>query len=66
MIAAHADVNAKDREGRLAIDYADPSDRETIAALKKAGSEKPTGHSGRVVCDAEVAPGSVRDPIEIP
>ena len=55
LIAARADVNAKDREGRLAIDYADPSDRETIAALKKAGSEKPTGHSGRVACDAEVA-----------
>ena len=55
LIAAHADVNAKDREGRLAIDYADPSDRGTIAALKKAGSEKPTGRSGRVACDAEVA-----------
>lgn len=55
LIATHADVNARDREGRLAIDYADPSDRETIAALNKAGSEKPTGHSGRVACDTEVA-----------
>ena len=55
LIAAHADVNARDREGRLAIDYADPSDREIMLALKKAGSERPTGHSGRVACDAEVA-----------
>jgi ankyrin repeat protein len=55
LIAAHAEVNARDREGRLAIDYADPSDREIIAALNQAGSEKPTGHSGRVACDVEVA-----------
>ncbi len=55
LIAAHADVNARDREGRLAIDYADASDSETIAALKNAGSEKPAGHSGRIACDAEVA-----------
>jgi|SRR5579875_3324759 len=55
LIAAHADVNARDREGRLAIDYADPSDREIIAALKKAGSARPTGHSGRVACDVEAA-----------
>jgi ankyrin repeat protein len=55
LIAAHADVNTRDREGRLAIDYADPSDRETIAMLKKAGSGGPTGHSGRVACDVEAA-----------
>ena len=55
LIAAHADVNARDHERRLAIDYADPTDREIIAALKEAGSERPTGHSGRVACDVEVA-----------
>ncbi len=55
LIAAHADVNVRDHEGRLAIDYADPGDRETIAALKDAGSERRTGHSGRVACDAEAA-----------
>lgn len=55
LIAAHAEVNAKDHEGRIAIDYADPSDHETITVLRKAGSRKPTGHSGRIVCDAERA-----------
>jgi ankyrin repeat protein len=55
LIAADSDVNARDREGRLAIDYADPSDRESITALKEAGSERPSGHSGRVACDVEVA-----------
>jgi ankyrin repeat protein len=55
LLAAHADVNVRDRAGRLAIDYADPGDREVIAALKEAGSERPTGHSGRVACDVEVA-----------
>lgn len=55
LIAAHVDVNAKDRDGRIAIDYADPSDLEIIATLKRAGSERPTGHSGRIACDVEVA-----------
>lgn len=55
LIAAHADVNTRDRAGRLAIDYAEPADRETIAMLKKAGSGGPTGYSGRVVCDVETA-----------
>jgi ankyrin repeat protein len=55
LISAHSDVNVTDREGRLAIDYAEPGDREIIAALKNAGSERPTGHSGRVACDVELA-----------
>lgn len=55
LLAAHADVNARDREGRLPIDYAEPADREIISALIKAGSARPTGRSGRVVCDAETA-----------
>jgi ankyrin repeat protein len=55
LLAAHAGVNVRDRAGRIAIDYADPADRETIAALKQAGSERPTGRSGRVACDVELA-----------
>jgi ankyrin repeat protein len=55
LLAAHAGVNIRDRAGRLAIDYADPGDREIITALKEAGSERPTGHSGRVACDVEAA-----------
>jgi hypothetical protein len=55
LIAAHANVNARDRQGRLAIDYADPSDREIIAALQQAGSQRPTGHSGRIACDVDIA-----------
>jgi Putative peptidoglycan binding domain/Ankyrin repeats (3 copies)/Ankyrin repeat len=61
LIAAHADVNAKDHEGRIAIDYTDPSDHETANALRRAGSQKPTGHSGRVACDVERA---LKFPIE--
>ena len=48
-------VNASDHEGRRAIDYADTADHEIISLLKKAGSEAPTGQSGRTVCDAELA-----------
>lgn len=58
LIAAKSDVNAKDHEGRIAIDYADPDDKDTIAELTKAGSGSPTGHSGRVACDVERALGS--------
>jgi hypothetical protein len=53
LLRAHAAVNARDREGRLAIDYADLADKSIIVSLKKAGSPKPTGRSGRTVCDAE-------------
>ena len=49
----HAAVNARDRAGRRAIDYADPADESIILLLNKAGSAKPTGRSGRTVCDAE-------------
>jgi Ankyrin repeats (3 copies)/Ankyrin repeats (many copies)/Putative peptidoglycan binding domain len=55
LLRAQVDVNAHDREGRLAIDYADPADEQSTALLKAAGSAKPTGHSGRTVCDAERA-----------
>jgi ankyrin repeat protein len=55
LLAAHAAVNTRDHEGRLAIDYADPADRDMLGLLKDAGSEPPAGRSGRDVCDAEKA-----------
>ena len=55
LLAKKVSVNARDHEGRLAVDYADTADREIINLLRKAGSEAPTGQSGRTVCDAERA-----------
>ena len=55
LIRNKAVVNARDDEGRLAIDYVDPENREVTAVLQRAGSDAPTGHSGRTVCDAERA-----------
>lgn len=55
LLRANAKVNARDEDGRLAIDYADPNDFSTIEVLKKFGSMPPTGNSGRRVCDAEQA-----------
>src|SRR5436190_9838776 len=53
-LARKAAVNARDHIDELAVDYADPEERETIGLLKKAGSKSATGRSGRTVCDAEV------------
>lgn len=55
LVQAHAAVNVRDHEGRLAIDYADPEEKRVVSLLKNAGSLSATGHSGRVVCDAERA-----------
>lgn len=55
LLDAHANVNARDQGGRLSIDYADPKNLGLIGLLKKAGSDLPSGHSGRTVCDAERA-----------
>jgi len=55
LILNKAAVNARDKEGRLAIDYADRADRKITTLLQRAGSERPTGRSGRTVCDAERA-----------
>jgi Ankyrin repeats (many copies)/Putative peptidoglycan binding domain/Ankyrin repeat len=55
LLAAKAMVNARDIEGRLAIDYADPQDKAIVSLLQQAGSTPATGHSGRTVCDAERA-----------
>lgn len=59
LLRAHVDVNVRDQQGRLAIDYADPADEKSMALLRSAGSSKPTGHSGRKVCDAEQALGKL-------
>ena len=53
LLRAHAAVNARDRAGRVAMDYADPQAKKIITLLKKAGSVPATGRSGRTVCDAE-------------
>ena len=53
LLAAKAAASARDREGLSAIDYAENS--AIIEMLKSAGSPKPTGRSGRTVCDAERA-----------
>ena len=55
LLAHKSAVNARDREGRLAIDYADPGDHAILTLLRKAGSEAPTGRSGRTACDAQRA-----------
>jgi hypothetical protein len=55
LLATKAAVSARDREGLLAIDYADPEDGEIIRLLQKAGSKSPTGRSGRTICDVERA-----------
>ena len=54
LLASGADVQARDKEKRLAIDYASPREHpEIVALLRKAGSPPPTGHSGRLLCDAQ-------------
>jgi ankyrin repeat protein len=55
LISHRAAVNDLDHEGRLAIDYADPGNREIAALLQGAGSNAPTKRSGRTICDAERA-----------
>ena len=39
LLARKADINARDQEGRMAIDYADPKDRDVIGLLTSAGSK---------------------------
>lgn len=55
LLAAHAAVNARDKQGRVALDYADPADTATFSLLTKVGSPPPTGNSGRRACDVERA-----------
>src|SRR5580704_15142702 len=53
LLAAGADLQARDAEQRLAIDYVSSKHPEILNALRKASSPEPTGHSGRLVCDAQ-------------
>jgi hypothetical protein len=55
LLGAKAAVNARDSEGRLAIDYADLADNATLHVLQRFGSMPATGNSGRSICDAERA-----------
>lgn len=55
LLQAHADVNARDHAGRRAIDYADPGNALMVSLLRQSASQPASGHSGRVVCDAERA-----------
>jgi ankyrin repeat protein len=55
LIGAGAHVNAKDNKGRIAMDYAQPTDVLLISLLRAAGSLRGSGHSGRTVCDAQAA-----------
>ena len=55
LLAAKARVDPRDGEGRTVADYADPKAIRIQEMLKDAGSPKPSGRSGRTVCDAEVA-----------
>jgi len=57
LLSRKAAVNARDQEGRRAIDYADPKATEVIGLLQKGGSQPPGGRSGRTACDAERALG---------
>jgi hypothetical protein len=52
---AHANVNARDRAGHTVLDFVDPEETQVFRMLKAAGAPLPSGHSGRVVCDAERA-----------
>jgi hypothetical protein len=55
LIEAGADVDAKDKLQRIAIDYASASDNAVRNTLLRSGSRKEMGRSGRIVCDAQAA-----------
>jgi hypothetical protein len=55
LLDAHASVNARDRAGHTVLDFVDPEESELVRMLKAAGAPPPSGHSGRLVCDAERA-----------
>ena len=55
LIKAGANIHASDRQGRIAIDYANGSDASARATLLRAGSRGGTRRSGRTVCDAQAA-----------
>jgi len=55
LIQSGAKVQIEDTRGRIAIDYAKPTDSEVRAFLIRSGSSRGSGRSGRVVCDAQAA-----------
>jgi hypothetical protein len=58
LLDAHANPDARDHSGHSVLDFADPRDAEIIAILTTAGTAPSSGHSARVVCDAQRALGS--------
>lgn len=60
LLAAKASVEARDGEGRTVADYADRKAIGIEEMLRSSGSPKPSGRSGRTVCDVQVA---LKEPI---
>jgi hypothetical protein len=60
LLAAKAKVDLRDGEGRSVTDYADPNAIRIQEMLRSASSPKPSGRSGRTVCDTEIA---LKEPI---
>jgi hypothetical protein len=55
LLDAHASVNARDRAGHTVLDFVDPEERHLVQILDAAGALPPSGHSARLVCDAQRA-----------
>jgi uncharacterized protein len=54
LLQHHADLDARDAQGHVAMDYVQPlRDPEIVQMLRKAGSQSAPTRSGRVVCDAQ-------------
>jgi ankyrin repeat protein len=54
LVAAAASVKQRDGEGRTLTDYADPKAIGIQQLLISAHAPKPSGRSGRTVCDAQI------------
>jgi hypothetical protein len=55
LLDAHANIKARDRAEHTVLDFVDPADTKVVGILTTAGAPPPSGHSGRVACDAERA-----------
>jgi len=54
LLSHHADVDARDAQGHVAMDYVHPiRDPEIVQMLRSAGSKSVPTRSGRVICDAQ-------------
>jgi len=60
LLAAKAKVDSRDGEGRTVADYADRKAISIQETLRRPGSPKPSGRSGRTVCDVQIA---LKEPI---